>query len=203
MPLFFRYIRGVKKERPNRNYQNFFDDVYCKYVRRIETFVYYYVYDRDLAEEITQEVFASFWENIENIDPEGNVLSYLLQSAKNASLKHFRKLSYGKNYSEQTVRINSEISAASMDAFPFYDVSLDEINRLLKNAYEIMPEKTREAFRLNRIYGKKYDEIAALQGVSVKNIEYRMMSALKVLRSMFRDYMHLLVIIIGTFFGGR
>ena len=45
-----------------------------------------------------------------------------------------------------------------------------------------MPPKTKEAFMLNRFRNKTYSEIAQIQNVSEKNIEYRISSALKILR---------------------
>ena len=47
---------------------------------------------------------------------------------------------------------------------------------------ENMPEKTREAFVLNRFNNMSYKQIAELHGVSEKNIEYRIKRALRQLR---------------------
>jgi len=52
----------------------------------------------------------------------------------------------------------------------------------LDNALNALPENQRTTFLLNRIDGKKYTEIAEIEGVSVKAIEKRMHLALKSLR---------------------
>ena len=45
-----------------------------------------------------------------------------------------------------------------------------------------MPPKTKDAFILSRFKHKTYSEIAQIQNVSEKNIEYRISEALKILR---------------------
>jgi RNA polymerase sigma-70 factor (ECF subfamily) len=52
----------------------------------------------------------------------------------------------------------------------------------LEGALDSLPENQRTVFLLNRIDGKKYAEIAEMEGVSVKAIEKRMHLALKTLR---------------------
>ena len=52
----------------------------------------------------------------------------------------------------------------------------------LNQALEALPENQRITFLLHRIDGKKYAEIADMEGVSVKAIEKRMHLALKSLR---------------------
>ena len=57
-----------------------------------------------------------------------------------------------------------------------------EYKEKLDNALNALPENQRTTFLLNRVDGKKYAEIAELEGVSVKAIEKRMHLALKSLR---------------------
>lgn len=51
-----------------------------------------------------------------------------------------------------------------------------------------MAPKTKEFFQLSRYRCKKNDEIAGIMGVSVKTVEYRIMSALRILRKNLKDY---------------
>ncbi|MBT8311994.1 MAG: sigma-70 family RNA polymerase sigma factor, partial [Flavobacteriaceae bacterium] len=57
-----------------------------------------------------------------------------------------------------------------------------EYKEKLDRALAILPDNQRTVFLLNRIDGKKYAEIAEMEGVSVKAIEKRMHLALKTLR---------------------
>jgi RNA polymerase sigma-70 factor (ECF subfamily) len=58
-----------------------------------------------------------------------------------------------------------------------------EFKEKLDRALNSLPENQRTVFLLNRIDGKKYAEIAVMEGVSVKAIEKRMHLALKTLRA--------------------
>ena len=58
----------------------------------------------------------------------------------------------------------------------------NQFKEKLENALNSLPENQRTTFLLNRIDGKKYAEIAEMDGVSVKAIEKRMHLALKSLR---------------------
>jgi RNA polymerase sigma-70 factor (ECF subfamily) len=54
--------------------------------------------------------------------------------------------------------------------------------------------KTQEAFILNRFKHRSYEEISKIQAVSVKNIEYRMMQAIRLLR---RDLLEFFPLFLG------
>jgi DNA-directed RNA polymerase specialized sigma subunit, sigma24 homolog len=65
----------------------------------------------------------------------------------------------------------------------------DEAYDIFYKTINTLPDKTKEAFCLNRFHNKTYNEIADIQKVSVKNIEYRIMSALKILRKNLSDFL--------------
>ncbi|MEX0291534.1 MAG: RNA polymerase sigma factor, partial [Flavobacteriaceae bacterium] len=65
---------------------------------------------------------------------------------------------------------------------PEYLMEEKEFKDKLDRALDDLPENQRTTFLLNRIDGKKYAEIAEMEGVSVKAIEKRMHLALKALR---------------------
>ncbi|MDR3143087.1 MAG: RNA polymerase subunit sigma-70, partial [Tannerellaceae bacterium] len=45
-----------------------FEDLYWTYNRRLYNFVLSILFDKSLAEDITQTCFLKIWENLENID---------------------------------------------------------------------------------------------------------------------------------------
>ncbi|WP_373822510.1 sigma-70 family RNA polymerase sigma factor, partial [Bacteroides heparinolyticus] len=72
------------------------------------------------------------------------------------------------------------------------------LTQKIEDALKKLPEKYREAFVLNRIEGKTYNEIAATLGVSSKTIDYRIRQALKCLRDELKDYLPLLLTLVGN-----
>ena len=70
----------------------------------------------------------------------------------------------------------------------------NEFMKKFSDSLSKLPEKTQEAFILNRFKHCSYEEISKKQAVSVKNIEYRMMQALKLLR---RDLIEFFPVLLG------
>jgi RNA polymerase sigma-70 factor (ECF subfamily) len=71
-------------------------------------------------------------------------------------------------------------------------------NRILQ-AMEKLPEQCRLVFKLSRFEELKYAEIAAQLGLSVKTVENQMGKALKIMRDQLRDYLPLLIVLLGRF----
>lgn len=69
----------------------------------------------------------------------------------------------------------------SLHCFEFVELTL---NRTL----EKLPERRRCIFKMHRMEGKKYAEIASLLTVSVKTVEAEMTKALKTLRKEVEKY---------------
>jgi RNA polymerase sigma-70 factor (ECF subfamily) len=73
-------------------------------------------------------------------------------------------------------------SLSTTSESPEYVLEEKEFKEKLDRALDSLPENQRTTFLLNRIDGKKYAEIAEMEGISVKAVEKRMHLALKTLR---------------------
>jgi RNA polymerase sigma-70 factor (ECF subfamily) len=74
------------------------------------------------------------------------------------------------------------VSFSADKVSPEYVLEEKQFQEKLDNALNTLPENQRTTFLLNRVDGMKYQEIADMEGVSVKAIEKRMSLALKSLR---------------------
>lgn len=88
-----------------------------------------------------------------------------------------------------------EMSIATLQAFDPDWLYEKEMQRRFKAAIDDLPEATRRIFVMNRIERKTYAEIAVELGVSVKTVEYRMSSALRLMRDRFGDIYIILAIL--------
>ncbi|MBR3722883.1 MAG: sigma-70 family RNA polymerase sigma factor [Selenomonadaceae bacterium] len=71
-----------------------FQNIYSQYYRKIYNYVYMQLLHREIAEDVTSDVFFAVWKNLENFDPErGNISSWLFAIAHNA-VKDYRKKAY-------------------------------------------------------------------------------------------------------------
>lgn len=76
-------------------------------------------------------------------------------------------------------------------------VHMKELMKLTKEAIERLPSQYWEAFVLHRFEGKSYKEIADFFCVSPKTVDYRIQQVLKLLRIRLKDYLPLLMPLLG------
>lgn len=140
----------------------------------------YYKYGADNnPSDLVQDAFIKLWNNCRNVLPV-KARSFLFTVANNQMLNELAKkktaftyaLSKPKNYTAES---------------PQYILEENEyMNRLQKAIEDLNPDQ-RAAFLLNRIEGKKHEEIAAILGISRKAVEKRIYGAVAILREKLGD----------------
>lgn len=73
----------------------------------------------------------------------------------------------------------------------------NELTDLLYNAIMKLPEDFRRAFEMNRFENLTHKEIAKELNVSPQTVNYRISQALKILRVELKDYLPLLLFLLG------
>lgn len=86
-----------------------------------------------------------------------------------------------------------EFKLYSLQKFDENSFSFFEMERILQQAIESLPERCREIFRLSRMEGLQNKEIAARLGISVNTVEGQMSIALRKLRVALKDYLPFLI----------
>ena len=95
-----------------------------------------------------------------------------------------------RHYSFSPVeRQELEFKLYSLQKFDENSFSFFEMERILQQAIESLPERCREIFKLSRMEGLQNKEIAARLGISVNTVEGQMSIALRKLRVALKDYL--------------
>ncbi len=139
----------------------------------IFNYIYYKFGNEEKAYDAVQEAFLKLWENCAKVPPE-KAKSYVYTVANNLYLNVIKAEKVRLKYADKSLKITHED--------PEFLMEENEFKEKLDKALNALPENQRITFLLHRIDGKKYAEIAELEGVSVKAIEKRMHLALKSLR---------------------
>ncbi len=166
--------------------------------RRFERFAMLYIHTPQHAQDIVMESFAYLWEHRADLDTTRNPESYLLGIIKGKCIDYLRHQQVKRNAEADMLsdaQCELQMSIATLQAFDpdwLYD---KEMQRRFKAAIDDLPEATRRIFVMNRIERKTYAEIAVELGVSVKTVEYRMSSALRLMRDRFGDIYIILAIL--------
>lgn len=165
-----------------------FRDIYNFYWEKQYNLAYYKLGVKELAEEITQEVFVALWVNKESLDPEKPIGAWLYGVMKNQVLNTYRKQSSHHKYLQQAVL--TEVTNNTVD-----QLSYNEVNAVLNQHIDLLPEKCREVFTLSRIRGLNTQQIADLLNISPKTVNNHLVKALKIMRVGLKDYITILLIL--------
>ncbi|MBC5634592.1 RNA polymerase sigma-70 factor [Parabacteroides hominis] len=170
--------------------KNAYKQLFIKYYSPLCEYASQYISDDD-SEELVQELMLFLWETRENLVIETSLKSYLFISTKHRCLNAIRKNQYHE-------RIHSQIYEKIKDQFEDPDYYfVNELTENIQKAIENLPETYRETFTLSRFGEKTNVQIAEKLGISVKTVEYRISQALKILRLKLKDYLPLLINILG------
>lgn len=148
------------------------------------SFAMKYLDDKDLCQEVVQDIFYKLWTKGETLEIRISIKSYLLASVRNACLNVIKHKQVQSKYQQSQV--------TRLDFSQFEDsLEIEELQQKINLALNKIPEKCRRIFELNRYEGKKYKEIAKELNLSLKTVENQMGKALKIMRSELGDYLPL------------
>lgn len=179
--------------------RNAYKQLFIKYYSPLCEYASQYISDDDSeehisdddSEELVQELMLFLWETRENLVIETSLKSYLFISTKHRCLNAIRKNQYHE-------RIHNQIYEKIKDQFEDPDYYfVNELTENIQKAIENLPETYRETFAMSRFGEKTNVQIAEKLGISVKTVEYRISQALKILRFKLKDYLPLLINILG------
>ena len=135
------------------------------------------IQDKDIAEDIVQDVFFKLWEKREVLTINTSLKAYLFQSTINQSLNYIRKY---KNALKRESAYGEDI--ASHSNFVEMAMAQKDAGSKIDGAVNALPEASRTVFVLNRYEQLSYKQIAAKLDISVKTVENHMVKSLKHLR---------------------
>lgn len=143
------------------------------------------VHEKEVAEEIVQDIFVGLWENRERTMI-GQVRHYLLRAVRNRVLDYIRAQIVRQNYARQYAAGGEESGNATDDW-----MALCDLNEAIQTGISEMPDKTREIFKLNRLDLLPADEIAQILKIPKRTVEYHITVALRVMRNCLKDFLPL------------
>ena len=173
-----------------------FDSIYINNFSRLFLFAKEYVLFDEEAENIVQDIFLMLWEKREALRVDVSLTAYLFTLVKNKCIDFLRHQMVEQMYSENVKHeYNEELNVKlfALESFDHNFSSEEQIEILLRNAIDKVPERCRLIFIKSRIEGKKYKEIAEELNLSVNTVEGQISIALKKLREELKDYLPLLL----------
>jgi len=163
-----------------------FERIYNKYWSKLYLSAYNILRDRQVSEDITQEVLVNLWMKRANLQLT-SLNAYLYTAVR---YQVFNIIRSGKVKADLFNRLEELFSKNGGEEI----LSEKEINRLLEQGVAELPEKCRQIFIMSRREHLSTKEIAAQLGIAPKTVENQLTIALNRLRKTLGDFVCLAVI---------
>jgi len=141
------------------------------------------LHNRQLAEEVVQDVFVKLWESGSNLSINVSLGSYLTGMVRNRSIDYIRANQRRiKTVSIENCDIQLKLHELGMDASIEEDLFSDALENALNQAIDELPAQCRQIFMLNRFDGLSNKEIAEQLHISVSTVKTQITRALQKLK---------------------
>lgn len=170
------------------------DKLFKRYFFRLCNYVFPFVKNERIAEEIVSDVFIKLWIKRTDINIRSNVKSYLFRSAKNATLNY---LAAQKNKLPESIEL-VEDQLLVADSWADSNLRFQELEREINDLMHQLPSQQKEIVRLNKLEGFTPKEIASLLDISTKTVYNNLYEAVKFLLEKYNKSIVLLSILIPT-----
>ena len=158
-----------------------FKHLFREYFSSMYVFACRYLIDPELAKDAVHDVFTLLWESPAQLDHLSNEKGYLYTLVRNHCLDILRKQMSRNKY---TNFIN--ITEKESDDYLEMETVREETYRLLEQAINKLPERSREIIRL-KLSGLKNQEIAEKLDLSINTINTLKSNSYKILRNILKD----------------
>ncbi|MCG2613422.1 RNA polymerase sigma-70 factor [Terrimonas sp. NA20] len=173
------YLKSLQQQIEGGS-QQAFSGLFRLLYPRLLSFALQYVHVKEIAEEITNDVFIKLWNRKEHLDEVNNISTYLFVSVKNLSLN------YLKRYSHLHVAVEDNEGDASLINLddPEQQLEWKEMSFQLTQAIDSLPDQCRTVFKLIKEDGFRYKEVAEILGISPRTVETQLFRAMKKLQAL-------------------
>lgn len=147
------------------------------YHHKLCVYAYGLTHDRDMAEDLVQNVFIRIWNKRDKLNPDFSIIGFLYKSVYNEFIDQYRK-------QKQTVPLEKKyIEALSSIVEDEDEHYLERIIKLVKTEIQNLPPKCKETFLLSKEEGLTNIEIAEYKKISIKTVEAHISKAFSILRN--------------------
>lgn len=138
---------------------------------------YRIVQDKDISEDIVQDIFYKLWEKREVLTINTSLKAYLFRTVVDQSLEYVKRFqsAFGKDQFYPEDRLGE-----NMDKEP--TMALKGIGRRVEEAVRSLPEVCRMVFILSRYHKLSYREIASKLNIPINTVEAQLTNAIRHLR---------------------
>jgi RNA polymerase sigma-70 factor (family 1) len=158
-----------------------FKTLFQKYYKSLCIQAYLLLQDEGEAEDLVQDVFVKFWQERKFEVIQQSLGAYLTTMVKHAALnllKYKSRLNKKERSYQERIAIIESTNV----------MEIQEMATMVQSVIAQLPEQCKRIFELVCVEGKKYQEAAAIAGVSVNTVKTQLRRAFAKLRESLKDY---------------
>lgn len=160
-----------------------FEQTYRDCWKSVFGIIFHYTQDEEIAEEISQDLFASLWERRKKIVIRTTVEQYLNRAAKLEAFDYLRTSSSRREHINCALQNLCDSRNCTEE-----QVLFNELNGNLNSLLDELPCRCREVYGLSQEQGMNNKAIASRLMISEKTVEYHLYKALSFLRINLQEY---------------
>ncbi|KAA0546895.1 sigma-70 family RNA polymerase sigma factor [Bacillus sp. BGMRC 2118] len=174
-----KWIKAIQKQ-SNEGAAN---QLIQKYYKEIFAFVYKQTLDKDLAQDITQEVFISMLRTIHRFDGRASFRTWLYKIGNSRIIDHYRSKYYKIHKQSVVIEVDKFVEG---DEFTLELEKKDEVKRILE-LLSRFDHELQEIFRL-KIFGEyTFLEIAATTNLSESTLKTKYYATIRKLKKLLKE----------------
>lgn len=170
-----------------------FETLMKKYYARVQNFICRFVGNKNVAEDLTQEVFIRVYKKVSFYRPKGKFQTWLYEIAKNISLNELRKnkrviISLDESIEGDDNEMKRQITDPNSSC-PDKDILEKETQEVVKEAINALPPNQRMAVILRRYEDFSYGDIAKTMNCSPEAVKSLLSRARVTLKEKLHNYL--------------
>jgi len=163
-----------------------FEEIVKRYYKKILNFIFHFLGDKELAEDLSQECFCNLFQNIGSFRGESKLDTYIYSIAKNLCFQHHRKAKVEKSFEldSDLIKIKDDGKELLSDTAsnPLEAIINKETLSLVLKSIRSLPLEQRVVFLLSEQQNLSYAEIAKILKCPVGTVASRKWQAVKSLK---------------------
>lgn len=161
------------------------EKLFREYRDKVFGFFVDFLSNRDLAQDLTQDIFVKLLNQSRGFDHIQDMDGYIYQMCRNLAFDHLKKAAHNKEYRKFILFAGeAQDPEISMSTNPIEQkIHSDHYQHLLDECLENLPEQQRQVFTLSKIEGLSHKKIAEQLEISPHTVRNHLYQAVKNIRA--------------------
>ena len=152
-------------------------ELYNRFWQSLFMSAYNILKDKELCEDIIQDIFMNIWNNREKLEIHISLKGYMYACTRYQVFNHFKK-NKDKIHVELFDDLDKRFQYATPETLLMHEELVQQINAIV----ESLPQKCQQVYKLSREEQLSHKEIAAQLDISTKTVENHITKALQTIR---------------------